>query len=169
MKLIGRESEPPARPAFLCTRETLAATFTTMNLIIAKEIRVGNYLFRMPSEADKLRGLFDPIVEEVEEVEWMGNYFRINYLSQDDYEPIPLTLEWLSKFGFFQKKNIKTEFSFKVGDIVLIEVNEIPHSVYTDKKSTLWQIANPVHLKQRIKYVHQLQNTLQLVTSGQLE
>ena len=168
MVFQGRRSEYSACQ-FSLQDETLAATLTTMNQIIAKEIRAGNYLFRMPSEMDIQRGLTNPIIEVVDDVEWIGNYFRINYLSQDDYEPIPLTTDWLLKLGFLQSKDNKIEFVLKIGDVAMLTVIEVPHSVYSIKNSILWQITEPIHLRKRVMYVHTLQNNVELISDKQLK
>ena len=115
------------------------------------ELRVGNFVKcdRYPSKSYKI-GLYD-----------FATYLQT---SPDDYKPIPLTEEWMLKFGFVYKKNDKSNtytlqnfrFNFVVdgkfkGKTFLSYVNTLSFENVNCRK-----------------YVHQLQNLYFALTGEEL-
>ena len=74
----------------------------------AQELRIGNYLIKIDGTLIEVSSL------EIECAEGMNGHFNLTF------EPIPLTKEWLLKFGFEAKKYkrfllIKKDFEIEVG------------------------------------------------------
>lgn len=112
----------------------------------------------------------------------IGNYYlsfgidlkQVETLSKDkvliDFNPIPLTEEWLVKFGFELKakefnfwgkngwhiSNTNGSFQKDTGDVI---VQEEWYLFIADK---------PVHMLPKIQYVHQLQNLYFSLTGEEL-
>ena len=133
------------------------------NKLTVSELRIGNYL------------LIDGIAQKVEafmpnenEVKFnKGDYFKISFehhkhnltyetASDENVEPIPLTEEWLLKFGFNKRK-----IYFELGKLA-ISLNGIEY----DNGRTYfnsWTI-----LEKQPEYVHQLQNLYFALTNEEL-
>ena len=62
------------------------------------------------------------------------------------FKPIPITEEWLLKFGFVQSQDIDTIFGLKLNDFWYINEFQIRNNF------------NSILLDFELKYVHQLQN-----------
>ena len=62
------------------------------------------------------------------------------------FKPIPLTEEWLLRFGFVQSQDIDTIFGLKLNDFWYINEFQIRNNF------------NSILLDFELKYVHQLQN-----------
>lgn len=77
--------------------------------------------------------------------------FGIDHAAQ--FEPIPLTEEWLLKFGF--EKN--------TGDYFLG-----CFSMRIVGKEMIWFVCNDGDFSQQVKYVHQLQNLVYALTGEEL-
>jgi hypothetical protein len=112
----------------------------------ANELRIGNFIkfsedgtiFTVGSIEE--RGF---TVQNDEETAW---------IEAEEFEPIPLTEEWLLKFGF--EKNYRVNWRLKSG-YHWIEVNL--HSVYINGQQVVL-----------IEYVHQLQNIYFALTGEEL-
>ena len=101
--------------------------------IQANEIRIGNYVndvcFGSISKFDSFKDLCD--VE----------------LNPEEFEPIPLTEEWLLKFGFaFQ------DDSFSIRNLFIVFFEGKIECYFKD-----WAVGHLVKLR-NLQYVHQLQN-----------
>ena len=113
----------------------------------AKELRLGNYVTEYNSvviqvscwEFEKAR-----LNNNEDEMPWM--------------QPIPLTEEWLMKFGFY--KDINGMFLADVFELSFMEDDFI-------KNQYTLRIAKGICLK--IKHVHQLQNLYFALTGEELE
>jgi len=97
-------------------------------MISANELRIGNLVhdnfdISKPNKLTKI---------SIDDFIAIGN-------NCNNYHPIPLTEEWMVKFGFYRLKY--ESYTFGNGKI----------GVYFDGKQLLYDIA-------KIKYVHQLQN-----------
>ena len=118
----------------------------------AKELRIGNYvnfLFHKDSGGIKKIEVF---MSDIENLIHGGN--RSKY-----YEPIPLTEEWLVKFGF------------ELEDEKIYYHLDSYEDIYITKTSYSFSIYNATHftnIKQGIKHVHQLQNLYFALTNEEL-
>ena len=120
----------------------------------AKELRIGNYIHPL---LDK---------KEVAEICYIGeNDFGYERLSDKEYfqgnsiKPIPLTEEWLVKFGF------------ELEDEKIYYHLDSYEDIYITKTSYSFSIYNATHftnIKQGIKHVHQLQNLYFALTNEEL-
>ena len=107
-----------------------------------KYLRIGNYIQLYRNAEDK-----EMSIHKVKAIFYSTDYSCYCVELEDTFvvniergiEPIPLTEEWLLKFGF--KKN--SEF-YENGKVILIEENNSFHLAFLNCSS--------------IKYVHQLQN-----------
>jgi len=116
----------------------------------ANELRLGNYV--------GFWGTTD-FVTQVNEIEIETNAY--NNVSINDVKPIPLTEEWLIKFGFFPSK-------YKDGyTISPYGKNEfLLDKEYTDEGE--WDFCTDENYLKTIKYVHQLQNLYFALTNEEL-
>ena len=73
------------------------------------------------------------------------------------FKPIPLTEEWLLKFGFVQSQDIDTIFGLKLNDFWYINEFQIRNNF------------NSILLDFELKYVHQLQNLYFALTGTHLK
>lgn len=109
------------------------------------ELRSGNWIDTKDFHIDEFKGLYqyDP--------EW--------YKYVHMFEPIPLTEEWLIKFGFkISKYGFPTKNNFQVGHVTTDENYQFEYSLGTIGK---WILKD-------IKYVHQLQNLYFALTGEEL-
>lgn len=121
-----------------------------------KELRIGNYL-----KTD--RECQDDYVEVVEI--YNENYFctcsaGLNY-QKEHVKPIPLTEEWLVKFGF-KKLTMDKHFCD-----MEFELTHPLMRLYWDGRISMFQNGNTVGLN-NIKHVHQLQNLYYSLTQKEL-
>jgi len=125
----------------------------------AKELRIGNYL-------NWIR--YKPLLMQVEmvnihtKIECSDNngIGAIEWAKDNMFKPIPLTEEWLVKFGF------KFDVGYHLGDLKKIRID-----YYDD--SNIWNIAQmigsmPMYIDVKIQYVHQLQNIYFALTGNEL-
>ena len=117
------------------------------------ELRIGNLVYQVSEWGEKL--------SETKLTEWNeGIWYRIGeclaYL--EDYQPIPLTEEWLIKFGFKHSARMiwdipNTEYSFSLDRFCLWD--------YTGDEGYL--------ISTDLNYVHQLQNICFALTGEELK
>lgn len=105
----------------------------------ANELRIGNYVYRQSGKMVVNR-------DSVYQIE------NVNLQSALKYEPIPLTEDWLIKFGF-EKSGIEW-----LGRICLEDYN---NEIY-------YSAGEGVKLSRVIKYVHDLQNLTFALTGEEL-
>lgn len=86
-------------------------------------------------------------------------------IDSDDFEPVPLTEEWLLKFGFEKGSNETNKKCFYKRDFVFI--------FYSDgiggRFSKCFFQSACTHTLSEIKYVHQLQNLFYALTGEELQ
>jgi len=105
------------------------------------DLRIGNYIMDAPIMGDEpleVHVIFDSLVIHEETT-----------IYRDEMRPIPLTEEWLLKFGFEQKTS-----SFVI----------YPVSIKKQTKNAFFYSPTSFHLK----YVHQLQNIYFALTGEEL-
>jgi hypothetical protein len=110
----------------------------------ASELRVGN-LLDTKEHKNVIVSAIDSVDSEI------GYYWRLHYFGYwkiNKFQPIPLTEEWLLKFGF---KKVSTNFE---NDFLIIHGN-----IKTGTFDFLLNIPNTTRYNVSvIKFVHQLQN-----------
>ena len=111
----------------------------------ASELRIGNYILDN-----------DDNVNEVDSD--LIHYIDCCDNNESGFEPIPLTEEWLVKFGVLE--------GFGIG-LYHININDI-NILMIDLKGGFADIGDEVTLKYNIKYVHQLQNLYFALTGEEL-
>lgn len=134
-------------------------------MIKANELRIGN-LITYKSRAK---------TNEEMEVE-PGSLFRIED-DENGYDPIPLTEEWLVKFGFKKHTNNSTWFiseeeTLEEGDMCFCIENEDSeyNSGGKDGASSVWYFNQLGMISDvPIQYVHQLQNLYFALTGEELK
>jgi hypothetical protein len=128
----------------------------------SKELRIGNYV--------DCNGIVSEIVET------RTNYVRLKYfrkdvekehislvLLDDRVKEIPLTEEWLLKFGYVKfnvNASIYCEYSLVIDDVLKYKLL----FDYRDLGITMPNTYKPI----RLKYVHQLQNLYFALTGNEL-
>ena len=113
-------------------------------MIEAKDLRIGNYLEHPYSNGYCQVNTIDNEHLNIGE----GNVIE----DINDFKPIPLTEEWLIKFGFKELKRNVWFISDKDGFQIILE-----NSIFRLK-----------YLRKHIKYVHQLQNLYFALTGEEL-
>ncbi len=134
------------------------------------ELRIGNYVNRVHSSIGEKTGIicFDERI-------WYAIGESLDYLQ--DYEPIPLTEEWLVKFGFVKDEHFEHWKSLLLPEIKIVD---FPNTGIQNKISIF---GNSIRLCSKhlgknwreesfsffnIKYVHQLQNLYFALTGEEL-
>jgi len=120
----------------------------------ATDLRIGNLIF-------------DNISEEPTIVDWVT--IKVCYLEDDVYEPIPLTEEWLLKFGFEKDENIG--FDDFIFSIDIFNIFQCKYELNSFSYPLLMRYGNPNEYKSAtsVFYVHQLQNLYKALTGEELK
>lgn len=120
----------------------------------ASELRLGNYVRLMLNHSD-----YNEFAIELPDFNLIAN----NSLNHT-YEPIPLTEEWMLKFGFviryFNQDETKPLF-WKVEKNRHIDI-------YPHKEHNFYFFINSIQMSTPLKYVHQLQNLYFALTGEEL-
>ena len=128
----------------------------------ANELRIGNYVNvpnseQCPFRIDAFEHCSEKFIKVAQEVKLNG--FEVHPLTWygADLEPIPLTEEWLLKFGFYLRDGFSNTFKLNV-EKHQYDCSEITYS----EKEGLFRFSNGQQkgttLIPHIKYVHQIQN-----------
>jgi hypothetical protein len=137
----------------------------------ANELRIGNWVYHEPSVNETTNGEF--IVSEI-------NVFdknSINGLESSDVKPIPLTEEWLLRFGFESDNNepneiysvdISTGERYDYVSTLRIIVMDDFCLVDIVEKGTHPRADESIVTLKSIKHVHQLQNLYFALTGEEL-
>jgi hypothetical protein len=117
-------------------------------MVQAKELRIGNYVYCFDKQTEIDLVHFRDLYEGIDEEGW--------------YKPIPLTEEWLLKFGF-EKKDINKHYRhWKRSDIDFFTLSGFCINKYSNYLVIGHYWGGTFSLTQRqglkIQYVHQLQN-----------
>lgn len=114
----------------------------------ANELRIGNYAFNK-----KLNGI----------IHFKSFYGLCNIESRpDEFEPIPLTEEWLIGFGFKKPSEPPEGYYLLVNGLTFA-------GLVIDNNVSLWLNYSGTSIVNNIKYVHQLQNLYFALTGEELK
>jgi len=124
----------------------------------ASELRIGNLIY----VDSKLRYVFGTIYKTIQHnCHSKNSTYSENY--ENECEPIPLTEEWLLKFGFYNSNN-----EYSLSNVFFY----ICFKFYKNGNKKLWINSNDVkYLKNEIMFinsVHQLQNLYFALTGEEL-
>ena len=91
----------------------------------------------------------------------------ITYVPIDEIEPIPLTEEWLLKFGYvkFELNQIYNEWYLNFDGILKYKIYETENSLKNTSKFIMPNSNKPI----KIQYIHQLQNLYFALTGEELK
>ena len=136
----------------------------------ANELRIGNKIYgNYQREIDRGNGIVEDIecqdIVTFEGYDPIDNYFHISDVKiYDSLEPIPLTEEWLLKFGFVWEldKSYSLTINENFGLFIWVDLN------------TLHPIAELIDSGDRvvvnhIEYIHELQNLYFALTGEELK
>lgn len=115
----------------------------------AEELRIGNLVQDRHSEEC---GMIDIVVLGI-----------IDAMENHSYEPIPLTEEWLVKFGFE-----KMDAFGWVKDFITLDESVAHYSFDMWRGTYSIEKCDMTEIPQEIKYVHQLQNLYYALTGEEL-
>jgi hypothetical protein len=130
-----------------------------MKTMEAKEFRIGNLInYRIVDKMDERQEWL-----EVSEIDYDDlRIFGIKDKIDNDYQPIPLTEEWLLKFGI---KNANFIHEIKPQIVHIYSINKWFFAINEDGNIRMLHPVNEIN----IKYVHQLQNLYFALTGTELE
>jgi len=135
----------------------------------AQELRIGNLIQIELGEREIAK--VEELTLETGESNNQYYFLETNLLSNnskwvdpiDFFEPIPLTEEWLLKFGFTKKRNLRgnkidiSAFSWFINNQEFLELKKYHCGDY-DEGQTFYPTINYCDTNLVINYVHQLQN-----------
>lgn len=110
----------------------------------AKDLRIGNYI---DYETER----------EIVTMQITYEYIRLIHNGNKNFKPIPLTEEWLLKFGFEKEVEYKKKINFSRFHLFQINASNPYNDNKNEFKVNFYQSKQTVELC-RIKYVHELQN-----------
>jgi len=137
----------------------------------AKELRIGNWVVQTEHN-----GSHNPYESTIQFDE--SNWYRIGECIEflEDFKPIPLTEEWLLRFGFDFNEgdngtwdNWRLTYSLKITEKHFIEISKangnfgISETINENNNQR-----NLVAFNIELKYVHQLQNLIYALTGKEL-
>ena len=130
-----------------------------------QELRIGNYIYKKIHKKDTSLEVIEVLSInssfDVLDVKNIGGYIT-EQCPLKDFEPIPLTEEWLLKFGFTRHH---ADYSNEVIYIKNIpDNNEFEWGAYPNELGSGIQIKN----RKLLKYVHQLQGLYFYLTGEEL-
>lgn len=126
----------------------------------ANELRIGNYL-NYQGKIIKVEGIHNRTIYHSDR-----QFDQVGVEKYITFEPIPLTEEWLLRFGF-EKEHVT------VNDIIIniYRLGDYEISIYLQGNETQKGYYLPHSLQSRayIKYVHQIQNLYFSLTNNELK
>ncbi len=123
----------------------------------ASELRIGNLVDYNEGGIFKVIGIHEFGIDCEDEIE-------IIYMEYENFNPIPLTEEWLLNLGFKEYK----DFGYKTGCFDYIKYG-FSYLIDTKKIRIMHKGNNMSHILQnKVHYVHQLQNLYFALTGEEL-
>ena len=122
----------------------------------AKELRIGNYYIDIDDKLTELSGyeLYEMTIKE-----------NTESLGETEFRPIPLTEEWLVKFGFYYGDSVDYGYLWlkcKMGEFYV-------RPSYLGGFYWGFDYNNEINGQNNIKHVHQLQNLYFALTNEELK
>jgi hypothetical protein len=138
-----------------------------------QELRIGNYVNVLKDGQSPFRiDLFDYVSKGIGKFGQIDNHkLHPTTWYLQDLQPIPLTEEWLLKFGFKRRKYENSYWFEKSKNKLLFLSNDInPNKgcAYSTKLDHIFLHDGPSNIK-KVKYVHQLQNLYFALTGNELK
>ncbi len=124
----------------------------------ANEFRIGNFVY------DTFNASYDIIQIDLDDFCVMRNYQMSNH--ENPYQPIPITKDWLVKFGFVKDENVYLNNNIYVQyvlNMIAIRINDNAVLIKNTDWVCITTFENP------IKYVHQIQNLYFLLSGNELK
>ena len=119
-------------------------------MIKANELRIGNLVeYKITDKFDERKEWWEVSEIDADDIHWLSKVDT----NDDDFKPIPLTENWLLKFGFEKDVNLQFFKNFKNNKTVIIGFGFICR-------------LGSSHVK--INYVHELQNLYFALTKTEL-
>jgi hypothetical protein len=122
-----------------------------------EELRVGNLIYDLTdsvARVDTVSNLFDGPMIEAHSSQMLASK------EPDCYKPIPLTEEWLLKFGFVKERNLSVPDTsneyFYVKDNLMLTCFVFDNRLTIEFHYRSFDIA--CYLSKKLEFVHQLQN-----------
>ena len=124
-------------------------------MINAKELRIGNLVeYKITDKFDERKEWWEVSEIDADDIHWLSKVDT----NDDDFRAIPITEEWLLKFGFSEIGGCN-EKDFTNGDYNIF-INSIGEVNFLFFREGDWY--------QKISYVHQLQNLYFALTGSEL-
>lgn len=127
--------------------------------ISVKELRIGNYVHAFGTNP----GMVDELHKSHLYIAWVDSTVTYSY---DELRPIPLTEDWLKKFGF--KFHNWYRLSNYTGGTWLLPYNRT-FEIFWEKKYGFYHEFYRACKRNKIKYVHSLQNLYFVLTGKELK
>lgn len=122
-----------------------------MKKLSAQELRIGNYHYYTVEDSEDERKKWDEVCQiEAEDFPHIDN--------DDSYKPIPLTEEWLFKFGNVKKTKV----------IQVLEVFERFGFIWKDEYGYWYVVTKSGDYLTKIEFVHEYQNFIFSSTGTEL-
>ena len=120
----------------------------------AKELRIGNLVYGVSDRIETVVGLGNNTISA-----YPGKLVDAQmFFTEDDFTPIPLTEEWLVKFGFEPYENIGNRRFYHIENFIVESSIPAAPVYYTCGRELICFI----------EYVHQLQNLYFALTGEEL-
>jgi hypothetical protein len=124
----------------------------------AKDIRIGNYVQLV---GNNWRRSYRNTIATVKGKDIVN--LSVDALAQEDYAPIPLTEEWLVKFGLKKEQNLRVSSLATWGTLSSDSQSWFSIIAHNDDYSF-----DSPHFNNAIRFVHQLQNIYFALTGDEL-
>jgi hypothetical protein len=127
-----------------------------MEVLSAKELRIGNYYYYTCEDFLDERKKWDEVCQiDAQDLVWLESN-----PNDEDFKPIPLTEQWLKDFGFEKE----LDNSMVKGDIAIFLDRRFKTNLFLrDNQENKWFSFNS-----KVEYVHQIQNLYFALTGEEL-